>query len=387
VPERKQRYHGPTVAIVSFRLGGGDGVSVEAAKWAWAFGKLGCSVYGVAGEGVAEHLIPALAIGASPDSGPATRVHALAEALDTALARADLVVVENLCSLPLNPQAWDAVAAVLRGRPAVLHHHDLPWQRERFRGYPPPPHDPAWRHVTVNDMSRLELADVGINSTTIYNAFDLDPAAGRRAQTRTALGVAPTDLLVLQPTRALARKRVPAAIGLAEDLDAAYWLLGPAEEGYDEELDRVLAGARCTVHRGPVHLAGGESSIDDAYAAADVVALPSSWEGFGNPALEAATHRRPLFVGHYPVAKELAAFGFEWFFADASGRRALAAWLRRPDLSVLDRNADVARRHFGLAELPARLRAVMAEVLDTAALGTSGVDTVPGTTGTAISAR
>ncbi len=55
-----------TVAIVSFRLGGGDGVSIEAAKWARAFAALGHRVVTVAGSGVADVVIPGLGL---PDDG------------------------------------------------------------------------------------------------------------------------------------------------------------------------------------------------------------------------------------------------------------------------------------------------------------------------------
>ena len=73
---------------------------------------------------------------------------------------------------------------------------------------------------------------------------------------------------------------------------------------------------------------GGAMHVNDAYQACDVVALPSTWEGFGNPSLESVTHRRPLVIGPYPVADELAAFGFEWFPLDAMAK--LDAWLTTP---------------------------------------------------------
>ena len=334
-----------TVAIVSFRLGGADGVSVEAAKWAWAAEQLGHRVTTVAGEGPVDHCLPGLAIDAAD---PPTAVE-----VDAVLAGADVVVVENLCSLPLNPAAASVVAAALRGRPAVLHHHDLPWQRPQLADRPGPPDDPAWRHVTINELSRHQLADRGTDAVTVYNAFDVDPPAGRREVTRDALGLAPSDRLVLQPTRALARKNIAGGLALAEAAEATYWLLGPAEDGYGPELDRLLAGAR-----GPVrHGAPPGTTAVDAYAACDAVVLPSTWEGFGNPTVESAVHRRPLAVGWYPVARELAAFGFRWF--DAADPGSLADWFDRPDPDVVVHNAAVARAHFSLADLPGRLAALL----------------------------
>ncbi|MGI8684212.1 MAG: hypothetical protein ACR2MO_03805 [Acidimicrobiales bacterium] len=333
----------PVAAIMSFRLGGPDGVSVEAAKWGWALGELGFDVRTVAGEGDAHAVVPGLAIGAPEPPTPAE----VAAALDGA----GLVVVENLCSLPLNPAGADVVAGVLAGRRAVLHHHDLPWQRARFADHPPPPTDPAWLHVTINDLSRHQLAGHGITATTLRNTFDPDPPVGRRRETRAVVGVPPGRRLVVQPTRALARKGVGDAIALAAALDAVYWLLGPAEDGYGPELDRVLGDATVPVLRGL-----GRASMADAYAACDVVAFPSSWEGFGNPVVESALQRRPLALHRYPVATELESFGFRWFPADDPAP--LAAWLDAPDTRLLDHNQAVARAHFDLNDLPKRLTAL-----------------------------
>ena len=273
------------------------------------------------------------------------------------------MVVENLCSLPLNPAASAAVAAACAGRPTVLHHHDLPWQRAHLAHLPPPPDDPAWAHVTINELSRRELADRGLRHvggrsyrrlSTIYNTFDPNPLPGDRAGVRRAFRLADSDHLLLQPTRALERKNVPAAVALTEAVGGVYWLLGPAEDGYGPELARVVAKARCPVLLGEPP---GGCTIADAYSACDAIVLPSSWEGFGNPSVESATHRRPLAVGPYPVAEELAAFGFRWFDAlDPSG---LGAWFASPDEGLLEHNHAVAARDFNLADLPGRLGRVL----------------------------
>ncbi|HEX4218564.1 MAG TPA: hypothetical protein VHZ02_09355 [Acidimicrobiales bacterium] len=341
----------PTAALVSFRLGGSDGVAVEATKWAEALGALGYHVYTVAGEGPVDRLLPGLAINA--DTPPT------AGEVVGALDAADLVVVENLCSLPLNPAGAAVVARALAGRPAVLHHHDLPWQRPQFVDAPPPPDDPYWTHVTINELSRAELDARGIAATTVYNAFDTGgdavghPGAidATRRATRHLLGVGDDIRLVLQPTRAIPRKNVAGGIALAESLGATYWLLGPAEDGFAPETARLLEASRAPVIFGWNGLAG--APVSDAYAACDVVTLPSTWEGFGNPTIESAIHRRPLAIGPYPVATELAAFGFHWFPVGRPG--GLDAWLSAPDPELLNHNAAVADAHFSLRDLPERI--------------------------------
>ncbi len=46
------------IVVVSFRLGGNDGVAIESAKWIAAIETLGHNVRTVAGEGVADVILP-----------------------------------------------------------------------------------------------------------------------------------------------------------------------------------------------------------------------------------------------------------------------------------------------------------------------------------------
>ncbi|HEV8116253.1 MAG TPA: hypothetical protein VGP53_08450, partial [Acidimicrobiales bacterium] len=317
-----------TVAVVSFRLGGPDGVSVVAGQWGRALRGLGWSVRTVAGRGPVDVVVPGLA-------WPAVADPSVGE-LAAALEGCDLVIVENLCSLPLHPAASAAVAAALAGRPAVLHHYDLPWQRARFRpsGWTPP-EDPAWAHVVINELSRRELAERGVTATVEPLRIEAAWAAGgRRRPTRDRLGVAEGERLVLQPTRAIARKGVADGVALAAAAGATYWLTGPTEEGFEAELEVILGRSPGRVLRGADERG---LTMADAYAAADAVVLPSTWEGFGLPLLDAAVARRPLAVRRYPVAADLErAHGFAWLAVDdAVG---LHSALERPDEEALDRN-------------------------------------------------
>lgn len=323
-------------------------MSVVADTWRAALVDLGWTVTTVAGDGPVDHLLPGLALDATAPPREAD--------VAAVLAGADLVVVENLCTIPLNLPAARTVARVLAGRPAILHHHDPPWQRAAHAHVTElPPTDPAWRHVTINRLTERQMAERGITATTIYNGFDVDEAPGDRATTRSSLGVDDGERLLVHPVRAIPRKDVPAAVRLAEALGATYWLVGPPEDGYEAELATVLGAARCRVVHRP-----SPGTMADAYAAADAIAFPSTWEGFGNPPIEAAIHRRPVAVGPYPVADELRALGFRWF--DPAVPDELDAFLRAPDEALHDRNAAVARAHFGLDRLHADIAQLLSQL-------------------------
>ena len=85
-----------------------------------------------------------------------------------------------------------------------------------------------------------------------------------------------------------------------------------------------------------------------------MVALPSTWEGFGNPVLESVTHRRPLALYPYPVACEIRDHGFRFF--DLGDVVAIKSFLEIPDYELYAHNLSIALEHFNVATLPTRLR-------------------------------
>ena len=349
----------PQAVTVSFRLGGDDGVSVEARKWTWALRELGFETRRVAGAIEADAqpddvVIPGLAIDANDPVDPV--------ALRCAFEGADLVIVDNLCSLPLNVDAARAVtqaASEHTGR-ICFRHHDLPWQRRHLAHMESefPPRVAGALHATINLRSRRELHARGYaDAVTIHNYFDLDPPVGDRAATRKQFGFVDDDFVLFQPARAIERKNVPGALRfahqlhpLAPGLPLRLWVSGPAEDGYAPLLDRIIERAEIpvTVGRAPTPA--------DAYAASDLVVFPSTWEGFGNPIVEAIAYRRACAAYPYPVLAELVAAGVRVFSTQQP--EAVVKFLGESS-EVRDRYFDAnisrARVSYSLADLPAAI--------------------------------
>ena len=99
----------------------------------------------------------------------------------------------------------------------------------------------------------------------------------------------------------------------------------------------------------------------DIYAAADLIAFPSTWEGFGNPPIEAAIYHRPVFVGNYPVADELRGLGFHWFAVEDTD--AMRERLNDAEglNTLLKHNFNVASRELSSKKMAQRLSNLIIE--------------------------
>ena len=268
------------IGIVSTRLAGTDGVSLETAKWAEVLGRLGCQCFYFAGEldrpPEVSRLVPEAfyrhpdvdAINAHAYSGnwattaaadsehPAIRrrdyfspyvrpdavtrsIHQLRAHLKVELYAfirdfdLDLLLVENALAIPLNIPLGLAISEVVAetGIPVIAHHHDFSWERQRFAvnsvgdylAAAFPPSLPSVRHVVINSVQAHQLATrTGLTSHVIPNVMDFDrppPAPDDYAMgARAALGVADGDYFILQPTRIIQRKGIEHAIELTRRL-------------------------------------------------------------------------------------------------------------------------------------------------------------------------
>jgi mannosylglucosylglycerate synthase len=432
------------IGFVSTRFAGTDGVSLEAAKWATIIEGLGHKVFWFAGslDRPAERSVlvpeafyrhpeidaittavfgPGVGTAAASDAeshGPrrrdffspyvrpphvARRIAEISAYLKERLAAfcrtfdLELLIVENALAIPVNVPLGLAITELVAetGIPVIAHHHDLPWERQRFAvnsvpdiiaaAFPPPL--PSVRHVVINSVQAQQLAwRAGLASRVIPNVMDFDippPRLDEYARgARADLGVAPDELLILQPTRIIQRKGIEHAIELTRRIGRPACLVishaagdeGTAYETRVREFARLLdvhvrfESDIVTPERG--RLADGRPTytLDDIYPHADLVTYPSSIEGFGNAFLEAVYHRRPLVVNRYSIyeidiqPKGFRAVEFDSFVSSTTLDE-VRMLLDRPDVSAewTEMNYELARRHFSFGVLRTRLGALLLE--------------------------
>lgn len=420
---------GMRIGIVGTRLAGVDGVTFEAAKWETVLLGLGHEVRLCAGELDAlrhnARLIPAMhfayppaarvtAAAFDPSSDPEAvrgEIERLAGQLLPPLRdwvaahRLEALVIENAWAIPMHLPLGVALRRLVEesGIPAIGHHHDYWWERERFAtSVVPeileaafPPDLPNVHHASINSVAATQLRKRrGIESVVVPNVFDFDqplPQHSRqvRNRMRRELGMGDGGLLVVQPTRVVPRKGIELAIellGRLGDRESVLLITSPAgDEGLEYLVQLERLAQRAGVHLqyaadrfepdhegipiGPAHTLG------DAYTAADLITYPSLYEGFGNALIEAVFHGRPVVVNRYPVyVADIAPLGMELIEIDGAITdetvAAVRASLANPGRQrrVARRNFEIAQRHLSYKLLRRRLRRLLDGAGDQAAV-------------------
>lgn len=429
------------IGFVSTRFAGPDGVSLETEKWAAVLEGLGHRCFYFAGcsdrpaavsevveeaffghpeiEAINRAVFAASAVARQADGPPSGEagvrvvrppdvsmaIESLRAHLRVALHRfvrrfeIELLVVENASAIPLNLPLGLAISDVIAetGLPTIAHHHDLPWERQRFlvnsvedviAAAFPPAHQVV-RHVVINSLQARELAwRRGLTPRVIPNVMDFDRPPGsarpeRLAALRRDLGLAPDELLVLQPTRIVARKGIEHAIEFVRRLERPARLVishasGDEGDAYERRVRAyaellgvpLVLAAGFVAENGGLHRAPGPNrySLAEFYEAADFVTYPSVFEGFGNAFLEAVYYRRPILVNNYSTYEvDLRPRGFRvvWFdeFIDEATIRQARRLLDDPATARAwaDRNYEVGRRHFSFSVLERHLTALLVD--------------------------
>ena len=407
------------IGFVSTRLAGTDGVSLEAKKWMTVLERQGHECFCFGGELDCPHdheyiapeahfahpeieAVQTVLFGTHMRGDEVTRAildlagrikQHLYGFLDT--YRPDVLVVQNALAIPMNIPLGIALTEFITETsiPAIAHHHDFYWERERFLHNAAsdylrmafPPTIPSLRHVTINSIAAQELGHrAGVSSIVIPNVMDFahPPHTQQRSRHafRQTFGIADDELVVLQPTRIVKRKRIEQAIDLVRRLDthATLMVTHPAgDEGleYEEWLReyaelvnvRVLFVADRVNENGT--RSGGSFSLEDMYHHADLVTYPSRHEGFGNAFVEAVYYKKPILVNRYPIYQiDIAPKGFHTVEIDelvtAHSLDAIHEVLDDESLrqEMMDHNYTLAKRYFSYEVLEHRLTFLLADL-------------------------
>ena len=412
---------GLNIGMVSTRFAGLDGVSLEATKWAEVLEAMGHRCFWLAGELdrpvdrsmlVSEaHFQSALNVWIndqilghsrrSPQSSAA--IHHLRAFLKVRLNqfldlfRIDVLIVENALAIPMHIPLGLAITETIaeRALPAILHHHDFYWERDRyaenaaadFLGTAFPPSLPSAEHVVINSKAQRQLAyRCGLSATLVPNVMDFErPPELDQSFQRSLLSdmnLFPEDTIILQPTRVVQRKGIEYAVDLVRALQRPNCKLVVSHAAGDEGLTYVNWLKRYAAQNGvdlrimdiqPSPQNGNPSNFNRQYQQlwalydrCDFVTFPSRSEGFGNALLEAIYFQKPILVNRYETfVRDIEPLGFDVVTMDglldacqiSEVQHLLTCPERRAEMTR--RNFEVARHHFSYRQVHSRLKAIL----------------------------
>ncbi|MBC7441244.1 MAG: glycosyltransferase family 4 protein [Ramlibacter sp.] len=277
----------------------------------------------------------------------------------TAVGRSAVRLSADVIHSPANIGPWRSAV------PLVVTTHDmLPF---RFPQYVPGPYAPvlralmrftaraATRVITISDASRAEIEQF---VPQVRGRIDVIPLAGS-ARAATIPVPRRRDLILALGNR-LPHKNFAGLIRSLALIDPAErpTLVVSGSRG-DDPLTPLVAELGLT---DSVRLEGwiSDDALDDLFASAGAVVVPSFVEGFGLPALEAMAHGCPVLCADIPALREVASDATAYFdpadpasiAATISATLADPALLERMSRDGLTRSALFSWDH--TAELTAR---------------------------------
>ena len=406
------------VGFISTRIAGTDGVSLETYKWYQVLERKGYECYFFAGEldtppewsmfePMAHFEDPEIQAIQEACFGVTTRelsvtnrIQELKDRLKSKLYDfcghfdIDLIIPENALAIPMNIPLGLAITEYVAetGMPAIAHHHDFSWERNRFLingvrdilHYAFPPVLNFIRHVVINTEASRQLSyRRGISTVIIPNVFNFEssaPDTPNGNKLRRELGLHEKDLFVLQPTRVVPRKWIERAVELVNLLELENPRLIISHETGDEGdiyAERILeyanrlgvkviymgdkiGSARCFKT-----VCDKEFTMDDVYLTSDLVTYPSGYEGFGNAFLEAIYFKKPIVVNRYSIYVEdiepcgFNVIPFEGFVTKEIVDRA-KAFLEPQNLkNLVEQNYSLGTKYFSYKVLEQKLLSII----------------------------
>jgi glycosyltransferase involved in cell wall biosynthesis len=250
------------IALVHYRVGETDGVSLEMDKWVHVLKKQGHQLLYVAGsEGTTKaHIIDSLHYQSAENNkivynaynklkdfkdgkSLAAQIYKMADEIAESFIRLfdqqqlDIIVPNNIFSLGWNlPVAIGlAMAIEKKGIACICHHHDFFWEREKYSNPTCkeisemlikyfPPHNLNIKHVVINKIAQKELKlRRGLDSVVIPNVFDFDRQAFKldayNSDLKAQTNIPEDAFVVLQATRITYRKGIELAIEFVAGLN------------------------------------------------------------------------------------------------------------------------------------------------------------------------
>ncbi len=409
--------------FVSTRFSGHDGVSLESSKWAqvlWEDRHTSFWYAGLLDRDPSISMCVPEAHFAHPENRwindriwgvtsrsrlDTQRIHALACYLKSTLYRfverfgLDLLIPQNVLTIPMHLPLGVALAEFLAETqmPAIAHHHDFYWERDRFAvnavidyldmAFPHRGHNIC--HAVINQQAQEQLSlRKGVSSTLVPNVFEFErepsPPDPYCRGFKRDVGLEEDDIVILQPTRIVPRKGIENAIRLVGRLGDPRCKLVITHEAGDEGMEyqhlleelareekvdlRIIAD-RITDVRQIDHEGRKTYTLWDAYAHASLVTYLSTYEGFGNALLESFYFRVPVVINRYSIfIRDIEPKGFRLILTDGLVTSSVIGQIRRildrPEhrSRMVDENYRLATKFYGYAPLRRHLQAMMASL-------------------------